>query len=95
MSFLGGAECSAAANPLAQLSKGIEGDKSLQRDRFRAGQPMGAGAGLRSQVDGGMGAVNDQQVPFPAFLSPGELGRDATTPHGCEAKQPAMESIPA
>ncbi|KAI5819265.1 hypothetical protein BZA77DRAFT_241958 [Pyronema omphalodes] len=62
MSFLGGAECSAAANPLAQLSKGIEGDKSLQRDRFRAGQPMGAGAGLRSQVDGGMGAVNDQQL---------------------------------
>jgi len=62
MSFLGGAECSTAANPLAQLSKGVDGDKSLQRDRFRAGPGMGAGASMRSAVDGGMAAIAEQQV---------------------------------
>ena len=71
MSFLGGGECSTARNPLAQLSKHTDGDKSLQRDRFTVGQGMGAGAGLRSQVDGGMGAAADAQVCFlctPWFL---------------------------
>ena len=34
MSFLGGAECSTAANPLSQFTKHVQDDKSLQRDRL-------------------------------------------------------------
>jgi peroxin-5 len=72
MSFLGGAECSTAANPLAQLSKHTQGDKSLQRDRLAGERPMGAGAAFRSQIDGGMGAAADAQVSSssPALASP-------------------------
>lgn len=47
MSFLGGPECSTAANPLAQFQKQTAADTSLQRDRLRAGiQPLNA---FRSQ----------------------------------------------
>lgn len=34
MSFLGGAECSTAGNPLSQFTKHVQDDKSLQRDKF-------------------------------------------------------------
>ncbi|PBP21610.1 peroxisomal targeting signal receptor [Diplocarpon rosae] len=34
MSFLGGAECSTAGNPLSQFTKHVQDDKSLQRDRL-------------------------------------------------------------
>ncbi|EJT79072.1 peroxisomal targeting signal receptor [Gaeumannomyces tritici R3-111a-1] len=34
MSFLGGAECSTAGNPLSQLAKHAQDDQSLQRDRL-------------------------------------------------------------
>lgn len=40
MSFLGGAECSTAGNPLSQFTKHIQDDKSLQRDRL-----VGRGSG--------------------------------------------------
>ncbi|KAI5796537.1 hypothetical protein EDC01DRAFT_614343 [Geopyxis carbonaria] len=36
------AECSTARNPLAQFTKHVSEDKSLQRDRQAAGLPMGA-----------------------------------------------------
>lgn len=47
MSFLGGAECSTAGNPLAQFSKHVQDDKSLQRDRL-VGGPGGIQEGMRS-----------------------------------------------
>lgn len=49
MSFLGGAECSTAANPLSQFSKHVQDDKSLQRDRLIGRGPGGMQEGMRSQ----------------------------------------------
>lgn len=52
MSFLGGAECSTAGNPLSQFSKIGSDDKSLQRDRL-VGRPGGSAQGMRSnQMNG-------------------------------------------
>ena len=52
MSFLGGAECSTAGNPLSQFSKIGSDDKSLQRDRL-VGRPAGSAQGMRSnQMNG-------------------------------------------
>lgn len=49
MSFLGGAECSTAGNPLTQFTKHVQDDKSLQRDRLRGGHG-GMQEGMRSSV---------------------------------------------
>jgi peroxin-5 len=56
MSFLGGAECSTAGNPLSQFSKLGSDDKSLQRDRLVGRGPAGM-QGLRSNV--GMSGSQD------------------------------------
>ncbi|KAF2132957.1 TPR-like protein [Dothidotthia symphoricarpi CBS 119687] len=53
MSFLGGAECSTAANPLSQFTKHVQDDKSLQRDRLVGRGPGGLQEGMRSQQMGG------------------------------------------
>lgn len=51
MSFLGGgADCSAGANPLSQLQKHVQDDKTLQRDRLVGRGPGGQLNGFRSQV---------------------------------------------
>lgn len=52
MSFLGGAECSTAGNPLAQFAKVGQQDTSLQRDRLVGRGPGGVQEGMRSQVNG-------------------------------------------
>jgi peroxin-5 len=61
MSFLGGAECSTAGNPLSQFSKIGSDDKSLQRDRL-VGRAPGAAQGMRSV---GMNASQDNVDPEP------------------------------
>ncbi|KAH6660113.1 hypothetical protein BKA67DRAFT_509247 [Truncatella angustata] len=48
MSFMGGAECSTAGNPLSQFTKHTQDDKSLQRDRMVNGGPQSSLAGFRS-----------------------------------------------
>jgi hypothetical protein len=48
MSFLGGAECSTAGNPLSQFTKHVQDDKSLQRDRL-VGRGPGMQEGMRSR----------------------------------------------
>jgi peroxin-5 len=48
MSFLGGAECSTAGNPLSQFTKHTQDDKSLQRDRLVGRGPGGSMQGMRS-----------------------------------------------
>ena len=48
MSFLGGAECSTAGNPLSQFTKHVQDDKSLQRDRL-AGSTLGQLESFRTQ----------------------------------------------
>jgi tetratricopeptide (TPR) repeat protein len=49
MSFLGGAECSTAGNPLTQFTKHVQDDKSLQRDRLVGRGPAGLQEGMRSR----------------------------------------------
>ncbi|KAH8675779.1 hypothetical protein BX600DRAFT_432332 [Xylariales sp. PMI_506] len=53
MSFMGGAECSTAGNPLSQFAKHTQGDNSLQRDRLVNGGPQGSAAGFRSAAGHG------------------------------------------
>ncbi|OAA79488.1 peroxisomal targeting signal receptor [Akanthomyces lecanii RCEF 1005] len=49
MSFMGGAECSTAGNPLSQFQKHVQDDKTLQRDRLVGRGPGGQLNGFRSQ----------------------------------------------
>ncbi|KAI4148936.1 MAG: hypothetical protein LQ340_004867 [Diploschistes diacapsis] len=75
MSFLGGAECSTAANPLAQFSKHTQDDKSLQRDRL-----VGRGGGghfdsIRSQMPT---THNDKMMA--SFLQQPSLPQQAPQP---------------
>ncbi|KAI1849263.1 hypothetical protein JX266_005224 [Neoarthrinium moseri] len=51
MSFMGGAECSTAGNPLSQFAKHTQDDRSLQRDRIVNGGPQGSMGGFRSAAD--------------------------------------------
>lgn len=68
MSFLGGAECSTSRNPLAQFTKHVSEDKSLQRDRL-GGLPAGPDVGgLRSM--GGEMAAADKQVCIYFYFWP-------------------------
>ena len=48
MSFLGGAECSTASNPLSQFTKHVQDDHSLQRDRLVGQGPQGLQESFRS-----------------------------------------------
>lgn len=50
MSFLGGAECSTAGNPLTQFTKHVQNDNTLQRDRLVERGPGGIERGIRSRV---------------------------------------------
>ena len=52
MSFLGGAECSTAGNPLSQFTKHVQDDKSLQRDRLVGNGSSGVQESFRSQRNG-------------------------------------------
>lgn len=52
MSFMGGAECSTAGNPLSQLQKHVQDDKTLQRDRLVGRGPGGQMDGFRTQSAG-------------------------------------------
>ncbi|KAF5230887.1 hypothetical protein FAUST_9590 [Fusarium austroamericanum] len=49
MSFMGGAECSTSGNPLSQLHKHTQNDRTLQQDRLVGRGPGGQLNGFRSQ----------------------------------------------
>jgi peroxin-5 len=68
MSFLGGAECSTAGNPLSQFSKLGQDDKSLQRDRL-VGRGPGNMQGMRS--NGGLGMSGSQDNVRLCYLRSG------------------------
>lgn len=73
MSFLGGAECSTAGNPLTQFSKQLHNDNSLQRDRLVGRGPGGAEEGFRSRAapSGSDQMMNDfMQQPAQFQLQP-------------------------
>lgn len=71
-SFMGGgAECS-TSNPLGQMSKHVQGDNSLQRDRFVNTGPQGSAvqgfrssAGPATPLDGKMNAFMQQSPNMP------------------------------
>ncbi|KAF1992154.1 TPR-like protein [Aulographum hederae CBS 113979] len=73
MSFMGGAECSTGANPLAQFQKHVQDDKSLQRDRLVGRGPGGMQEGMRSQ---GMPQGNEMMDEF--MQQPNQLPQAAT-----------------
>ena len=52
MSFLGGAECSTAGNPLSQFTKHVQDDKSLQRDRLIGRGSAALQESFRTQQNG-------------------------------------------
>ncbi|KAK3395711.1 hypothetical protein B0T20DRAFT_43772 [Sordaria brevicollis] len=52
MSFMGGAECSTAGNPLSQFTKHVGDDKSLQHDRLVNRGPNAVAGGFRSTQRG-------------------------------------------
>ncbi|KAL7273034.1 Peroxisomal membrane signal receptor PTS1 [Rhizina undulata] len=64
MSFLGGAECSTGRNPLAQFTKHVSDDKSLQRDRMAGGVPVGREAGGMRSMPADMTAADQQMDKF-------------------------------
>ncbi|BCR90705.1 peroxisomal membrane signal receptor PTS1 [Aspergillus chevalieri] len=69
MSFLGGAECSTAGNPLTQFTKHVQDDKSLQRDRLVGRGPGGMQEGMRSQgMMGGQDPMMDEFAQQPAQI---------------------------
>ncbi|KAL1999476.1 hypothetical protein VTN02DRAFT_4455 [Thermoascus thermophilus] len=84
MSFLGGAECSTASNPLAQFTKHVQDDKSLQRDRLVGRGPGGMQESMRSR-----GMVGGQDQMMDEFMQqPGQI------PQGPGPAQPfAMEHM--
>ncbi|RDL38578.1 uncharacterized protein BP5553_02918 [Venustampulla echinocandica] len=66
MSFLGGAECSTAGNPLSQFTKHVQDDKSLQRDRLVGRGPGPSMQGMRST--NGMGMAGSQDNMMNEFM---------------------------
>ncbi|KAM5373411.1 hypothetical protein ACJZ2D_007006 [Fusarium nematophilum] len=81
MSFLGGgAECSASANPLSQLQKHVQNDRTLQQDRLVGRGPGGQLGGFRSQnanapqdemMNGFLNQGPSLQQEFP--MQPGQI----------------------
>ncbi|KAH6854553.1 hypothetical protein B0I37DRAFT_302992 [Chaetomium sp. MPI-CAGE-AT-0009] len=68
MSFLGGAECSTAGNPLSQFTKHVQDDKSLQHDRLVGRGPNAAAGGFRSVTHN---APQDEMMNGFLHQSPG------------------------
>ncbi|KAF9894374.1 Peroxisomal membrane signal receptor PTS1 [Aspergillus nanangensis] len=80
MSFLGGAECSTAGNPLTQFTKHVQDDKSLQRDRLVGRGPGGMQESMRSH--GMMGGQDQMMDEFAQ--QPGQLPGAAPQPFAME-----------
>ncbi|KAJ9197342.1 hypothetical protein DTO164E3_5775 [Paecilomyces variotii] len=89
MSFLGGAECSTAANPLAQFTKHVQDDKSLQRDRLVGRGPGGMQESMRSQ-----GMVGGQDQMMDEFMQqPGHMAQGPPQPFAMEQMRRELENF--
>ena len=70
MSFLGGAECSTASNPLSQFTKHVQDDHSLQRDRLTSQGPSGLQESFRNfQISPAADEVRSAGWPLKAGVS--------------------------
>ncbi|KAA8564665.1 hypothetical protein MFRU_013g02040 [Monilinia fructicola] len=93
MSFMGGAECSTAGNPLSQFTKHVQDDKSLQRDRLVGRAPGGGMQGMRSGMN--MNGSQDHmmndfmqqngQLPPEAFAMQHDLHQNAHLRNGSQS----------
>ncbi|KAJ5731484.1 uncharacterized protein N7483_005992 [Penicillium malachiteum] len=89
MSFLGGAECSTAGNPLTQFTKHVQDDKSLQRDRL-VGRGPGMQEGMRSR--GMMGGQDQMMDDF--MQQPGQqLNGPSPQPFAMEQMRRELENF--
>ncbi|TKX25627.1 peroxisomal targeting signal receptor [Elsinoe australis] len=88
MSFLGGPECSTAANPLSQFTKHVQDDKSLQRDRLVGRGPGGLGESMRNQPMGPQDAMMDEFMQQNAQLPQGP----ASQPFAMEQMRRELEN---
>ncbi|KAJ5936639.1 hypothetical protein N7466_003089 [Penicillium verhagenii] len=88
MSFLGGAECSTAGNPLSQFTKHVQDDKSLQRDRL-----VGRGPGMQESMRShGMMGGQDQMNEF--MQQPGQqLNGPSPQPFAMEQMRRELENF--
>ncbi|KAF6220261.1 hypothetical protein HO133_003393 [Letharia lupina] len=80
MSFLGGAECSTAGNPLSQFTKHVQDDKSLHRDRLMGRGPAGLQESFRSQVNG----PSEDKMMQDFLQHNGQLHQDVPQPFAME-----------
>ncbi|PNP38229.1 hypothetical protein TGAMA5MH_09799 [Trichoderma gamsii] len=87
MSFMGGAECSTAGNPLSQFQKHVQDDKTLQRDRLVGRGPGGQLGGFRSSA---ANAPQDEMMNGFLNAGPGLQQEFPTLPGG-----PAAQLAPA
>ncbi|KAI9740553.1 MAG: Peroxisomal membrane signal receptor PTS1 [Cirrosporium novae-zelandiae] len=91
MSFLGGAECSTAGNPLTQFTKHVQDDNSLQRDRLVGRGPGGIQEGMRSQqFMGGSDKMMDEFMQQSGHIPPGPA-----QPFAMEQMRRELENIHA
>ncbi|RMJ24311.1 Peroxisomal targeting signal receptor [Aspergillus sp. HF37] len=89
MSFLGGAECSTAGNPLTQFTKHVQDDKSLQRDRMVGRGPGGMQEGMRST--GMMGGQDQMMDDF--MQQPGQMPGGAPQPFAMEHMRREIDQL--
>jgi peroxin-5 len=91
MSFLGGAECSTAGNPLTQFTKHVQDDKSLQRDRLVGRGPGGMQESMRSRL-----VVGGQDQMMDEFIQqPGVIPHEIPQPFAMEQMRRELESLQA
>ncbi|KAI9650987.1 Peroxisomal membrane signal receptor PTS1 [Ciborinia camelliae] len=93
MSFMGGAECSTAGNPLSQFTKHVQDDKSLQRDRLVGRAPGGGMQGMRSgmNMNGSQDHMMNEfmqqngQLPPEAFAMQHDLHQNSQMRNGSQS----------
>ncbi|KAJ8603903.1 hypothetical protein MRB53_042038 [Persea americana] len=81
MSFLGGAECSTAGNPLSQFTKHVQDDKSLQRDRLVGRSNGGMSEGFRGASRGEANPEPNQMSALPPQLAMEQMRREFESHH--------------
>ncbi|KAK5106994.1 Peroxisomal membrane signal receptor PTS1 [Lithohypha guttulata] len=94
MSFLGGAECSTAGNPLTQFTKHVQNDSSLQRDRMVGNAPGVLGETMRLRVapNGSDQMMNDfaqQAGPGPQPFAMEQMRQDLPHLQGMTQRTPS------
>ncbi|KAJ9130242.1 Peroxisomal targeting signal 1 receptor encoded by the pex5 protein [Pleurostoma richardsiae] len=88
MSFLAGAECSTAGNPLSQFSKHVQDDKSLQRDKFLS---RGSNGSTSINTFRGAGRSTPQDEVMNNFLHQSPGMPETALDQGLRASRPPID----